>query len=62
MNNMNEKKDLIKLQNAIEFVNKYYPLPRCIHGNALKDHGGERLYPSCGCNANNVGTGKSDEK
>ena len=24
-------------------------LPRCVHGNALMDWGGEMLYPSCGC-------------
>jgi len=26
-----------------------HALPRCKHGNALRDHGGNRLYPSCGC-------------
>lgn len=24
-------------------------LPRCPHGNALQDHGGDALMPSCGC-------------
>ena len=35
--------------NAIEFVNKYYPLPRCSHGNALRDGAYENLEPDCGC-------------
>jgi hypothetical protein len=26
-----------------------FPLPRCNHGHALKDHAGERLEPTCGC-------------
>ncbi len=25
------------------------PLPRCEHGQALRDHGGEHLEPPCGC-------------
>jgi hypothetical protein len=25
------------------------PLPRCEHGNALRDHAGDVLEPSCGC-------------
>jgi hypothetical protein len=36
---------------AVDFVNKHYPLPRCPHGSALMDHGGERLEPPCGCRA-----------
>ena len=28
---------------AINFAGKYFPLPRCEHGNALKDHAGDLL-------------------
>lgn len=38
-----------KLHDAITFVNRFHPLPRCIHGHALKDGGGEILEPPCGC-------------
>lgn len=38
-----------KLREAVDHVNKHHPLPRCGHGNALKDHGGNLLEPSCGC-------------
>jgi hypothetical protein len=27
------------------------PLPRCIHGNCVRDGSGEALEPSCGCRA-----------
>lgn len=37
------------LKDAVAFVEKNYPLPRCTHGNALKDHAGDVLEPSCGC-------------
>lgn len=37
-----------RLAAAIEFAG-HNPLPRCAHGNALRDVGGERLEPSCGC-------------
>ncbi len=37
------------LQAVNDYVAKNHPLPRCDHGNALRDHGGELLYPSCGC-------------
>lgn len=48
-------KDLAALIRAVEFVEWYYPLPRCDHGNALRDHAGENLFPSCGCTAGTVG-------
>ena len=37
------------LQDAIEWANTNYPLPRCRHGKALKDGAGELLEPTCGC-------------
>lgn len=37
------------LSAAIAFVNEHHPLPRCSHGHALRDGGGEKLLPSCGC-------------
>ncbi|MCP4898864.1 MAG: hypothetical protein GY906_17980 [bacterium] len=39
-----------ELQRAADFVEKNYPLPRCEHGNAIQDHSGAQLFPSCGCN------------
>lgn len=44
-----ESDALAELQDAIDYVNTHHPLPRCKHGTALRDHGGEHLYPSCGC-------------
>lgn len=41
--------DLAILQAVNDYVAKNYPLPRCDHGNALRDHAGELLFPSCGC-------------
>jgi len=38
-----------KLVHAVAFVQQHYPLPRCVHGHALKDHAGDLLEPSCGC-------------
>lgn len=40
---------LKKLGDATMVVNEHHPLPRCKHGNALKDHADERLEPDCGC-------------
>lgn len=37
------------LQEAIEFAQRIDPLPRCEHGSCLRDGGGERLEPPCGC-------------
>jgi hypothetical protein len=49
----NELKESIKkLHDAVNFSNRMFPLPRCIHGHALKDHSGEKLAPSCGCTYN----------
>lgn len=40
-----------KLSKAIEEVERDHPLPRCEHGQALRDHSGEALEPPCGCRA-----------
>ncbi len=34
---------------AVNYVNENHPLPRCRHGNALRDGGDWALAPSCGC-------------
>lgn len=39
------------LSEAIAFAELVGPLPRCIHGAALRDGGGESLEPPCGCRA-----------
>lgn len=39
------------LREAIDFVENNYPLPRCEHDHALRDHSGEALEPPCGCRA-----------
>lgn len=36
---------------AVAFAQEKYPLPRCPHGKALRDHAGELLEPTCGCRA-----------
>lgn len=41
--------DVKKLTDSIDWVETNHPLPRCGHGKALKDGGGELLEPSCGC-------------
>src|SRR6266436_2257261 len=38
-----------KLNEAVAFTEANFPLPRCIHGNALRDGAGEILEPTCGC-------------
>jgi hypothetical protein len=38
-----------RLADSVAYVNKHHPLPRCSHGNALRDGAGEMLEPSCGC-------------
>lgn len=40
-----------ELAKAVADVERDYPLPRCAHGKALRDHSGEALEPSCGCRA-----------
>ena len=35
------------LADAVAYVNEHHPLPRCDHGNAMKDHGGDALEPRC---------------
>lgn len=42
-----KKKPVRVLADAVAYVNEHHPLPRCDHGNALSDHGGERLEPRC---------------
>ena len=37
------------LREAVEYVERHHPLPRCAHGSALRDHSGEQLVPPCGC-------------
>lgn len=37
-----------KLSEAIKFAEQF-PLPRCEHGNALRDYADENLEPPCGC-------------
>lgn len=44
-----------KLRDAINYVEANHPLPRCPHGQALRDHSGEALEPPCGCRATNSG-------
>lgn len=43
--------DVKKLQEAVAWAEKHHPLPRCKHGNCLRDAGLELLEPSCGCRA-----------
>lgn len=40
------------LRAAIDSANRFHPLPRCEHGAALADGGGELLEPPCGCRLN----------
>jgi hypothetical protein len=47
MNVLKELDPVKKLSDSIEWVEKYHPLPRCIHGNALLDGAGDKLEPSC---------------
>jgi len=37
------------LNAASKFSEATHPLPRCHHGNALRDHSDDVLFPSCGC-------------
>lgn len=46
-----ERQQIQELANAVAFVEKHYPLPRCSHGQALRDGAGDILEPSCGCRA-----------
>ncbi len=45
------------LRKAIDYVNENHPLPRCVHGQALRDHSGEALEPPCGCSLRAAGGG-----
>src|SRR6202142_3967790 len=40
-----------ELAKAIRETERNHPLPRCQHGRALRDGGGEYLEPPCGCRA-----------
>lgn len=42
-------KEIQLLRAAAALAEQHYALPRCKHGNALKDHAGEFLEPTCGC-------------
>lgn len=44
-----ESKSIEALAAATRWVEEHHPLPRCEHGNALRDHAGDVLEPSCGC-------------
>ncbi len=44
-----ERCDIARLGAAVDLLEKNHPLPRCAHGNALRDHAGDTLEPSCGC-------------
>lgn len=44
-----DQQAVARLQAVNDYVAKNHPLPRCDHGNALQDHAGELLFPSCGC-------------
>lgn len=43
------KRQLDNLNEAVDYVSSNHPLHRCPHGNALQDHAGDVLEPSCGC-------------
>lgn len=45
------ERDILRLQRAIAFAESVSPLPRCSHGNALRDGAREKLEPTCGCRA-----------
>ena len=49
-----EQKQIEGLRQAVAWAEKHHPLPRCKHGNCLRDHGMELLEPSCGCRAFNL--------
>lgn len=44
-----ERTSINQLSASVAYVNEHHPLPRCSHGNALRDGGGDLLEPSCGC-------------
>lgn len=43
------KDQVADLSAAVAKVEESHPLPRCRHGNAVRDHAGDQLAPSCGC-------------
>lgn len=43
-----------ELTEAIAWVERNHPLPRCAHGKALRDGAGEPLAPDCGCKLTEV--------
>lgn len=57
-----EREAIQRLKDAIEFAETYYPLPRCTHGNALQDHAGDLLEPSCGCRMPEMEKGDGHER
>lgn len=46
---LDERRAVANLADAVDEVNREYPLPRCKHGRALLDHADERLALPCGC-------------
>lgn len=38
-----------RLADVVAETERNHPLPRCRHGKALQDGGGENLEPPCGC-------------
>jgi hypothetical protein len=38
-----------RLSDSVRWAETHHPLPRCMHGHAVRDGAGERLEPSCGC-------------
>lgn len=52
----NDQAAIRRLAEAVRETERDHPLPRCVHGKALRDAGGEALEPPCGCRANTVST------
>ena len=44
-----EQRAVERLAAAVRKTERDHPLPRCRHGKALLDGGGEKLEPPCGC-------------
>lgn len=51
MHNLAETAAVQRLADAVRKTERHHPLPRCIHGKALRDRAGEILEPMCGCRA-----------
>ena len=44
-----EALSVAELGDAVAEVERDHPLPRCRHGQTLRDAAGEKLEPPCGC-------------